>query len=72
MWWGLAIDNTQAKQILEVIKDVGDNGITRQEISEAVKDKGCDCENWINTFLEAGIIEKCGKRGRADLFRFVE
>jgi len=62
-------DNTQAEEIIRILKEAGDRGITRGEISRAVSDKGCDCENWINTLLEAGIIEKCGKRNGADLYR---
>jgi len=63
------INSTQAREILRVIEAAGDSGITKQEISKAVRDKGCDCENWINTLLEAGVIEKCGNRGKADFYR---
>ena len=63
------INSTQAREILRVIEAAGDSGITKQEISKAVRDKGCDCENWINTLLEAGVIEKRGNRGKADLYR---
>jgi len=68
----LVLSNTQAKQILKIIEAAGEKGITRREIARTLKGKGCDCENWINTFLEAGIIEKCGKRGKADLYRLVK
>ena len=65
----MTFDDTQAMEILKIIELAGKRGITRKEISEAVKDKGFDCENWINTFLEANVIEKCGKRGNAYLYR---
>ena len=62
-------EDAQAKQILDFIENAGEGGVTRREISHAVRYKGCDCENWVNTFLESGILEKCGKRGRAYLLR---
>lgn len=68
----MAIKSTQGREIIGIIKAAGRRGITRAGISRAVKDKGCDCENWINTLLDAGIIEKCGKRNGADLYRYVE
>jgi chromosome segregation and condensation protein ScpB len=66
------INSTQAREILRIIEAAGDRGVTRKEISNAVRDKGCDCENWINTLLEAGVIEKCGKRDKADLYRIAK
>jgi chromosome segregation and condensation protein ScpB len=68
----LDINSSQAREILGIIEAAGHNGVTKQEISKAVRDKGCDCENWINTLLEAGVIEKCGKRGKADLYRLAK
>ena len=59
-----------AKEILDVFEDAS-NGLTLKEVSERVEEKGCghDCENWIKTFLEAGIIEIFSKRGNANLYR---
>jgi len=66
------IKSTEGREIIGIIKAAGRRGITKAEISRAVKDKGCDCENWVNTLLDAGVIEKCGKRNGADLYRYVE
>lgn len=68
----MVVGNTQAEGIIKSVKAAGRKGVTRAEISRAVSDKGCDCENWINTLLEAGIIERCGKRNGAYLYRLVE
>ena len=68
----MVLKSTQAEEIIKTIKAAGKNGITKKGISRAVRDKGCDCENWINTLLEAGVIEKCGKRNGADLYRIAE
>jgi hypothetical protein len=70
----MSADSTQAKKILDIIRGAGERGITRGEISRAITAKGCDCENWINTLLEAGEIEKCGKRASdsADLYRIAK
>jgi chromosome segregation and condensation protein ScpB len=65
----LVAGSPQAQEILKIIKDAGKKGITRKKIASAMRGKGCDCENWINTLLEAGIIEVCGKEGAADLLR---
>lgn len=65
------MENTIAKEIIRIIKAAGRKGITRGQISRTLSSRGCDCENWITTFLEAGIIEKCGKKNGADLFRYV-
>lgn len=70
----MSADSTQAKEILGIIRGAGERGITRGEISRAITVKGCDCENWINTLLEAGEIEICGKRASdgADLYRIAK
>ncbi len=65
------IKSTQGKEIIRVIKAAGKTGITKAQISRTVSDKGCDCENWVKTLLEAGIIEKCGELNGADLYRIV-
>ena len=65
--------DTIAKKMLKIIEEAGKRGITRREIEKAIKKRGCDCENWINTFLEADIIEVCGKtRSGAQLLRMVK
>lgn len=53
---------TPAEEILDIIRAAGKRGITRGGISRAMTSRGCDCENWINTLLEAGEIKICGKR----------
>jgi len=63
------LTNTQAKEILKIIGEAGKKGISRGNISKKLKNKGCDCENWINTFHEAGIIEICGYEGKTPLYR---
>lgn len=68
----MVFENSQAKEIIKIVKASGRRGITKKAISRAVKDKGCDCENWIITFLEASVIEKAGKYEGADLYRLVE
>lgn len=68
----MVAESTQAKEIIRIVKAAGRKGTTRAEISRAVSDKGCDCENWINTLLEAGIIKRCGKRDGAYLYRLSE
>jgi chromosome segregation and condensation protein ScpB len=64
----------QAKEILDALFESGDNGLTLKEISKRVEEEACghDCESWIKTFLEAGIIEICGKVGNANLFRLTK
>ncbi|MDH5415253.1 MAG: hypothetical protein OEW87_14040 [Flavobacteriaceae bacterium] len=69
--WYIVMENT-GEEIIRIIKAAGKRGITKGEVSRALSEKGCDCENWINTLLEAGVIQKCGKRNGADLFRFLE
>ena len=68
----MALEKTQAKEIIGIIKAAGERGITKRDISRAVKDRGCDIENWIITLLEAGVIEKSGKQNGADLYRFIK
>jgi len=67
-------EDTQAKEILRALAEAGDVGLTKKEISDQIKDKGCgrDCENWLTTFLEAGVIEKCGKKGGLVLYRLTK
>jgi chromosome segregation and condensation protein ScpB len=60
---------SKAKEILRIIERAGKKGITRKQITRAMRGKACDCENWIRTLLEAGIIEVCGKEDHADLLR---
>ena len=62
-----------AQEILDALVE-NTYGLTLKEISEKIDEKGCghDCEKWIETFLEAGIIEKCGNKDRADLYRLTE
>lgn len=66
--------NKMAREILDAFSEAGDVGLTLKEVSEKVDEKGCghDCENWIRTFVEAGILEIYGKRGRANLYRLTE
>lgn len=54
-------DHPAAKEILSIIGSSGEKGVTKSQISRKITTAGCDCENWINTFLEAGVIEECGK-----------
>ncbi len=63
--------NQMAREILDAFKEVGDIGLTLKEVSAKVDEEGCghDCENWIRTFLEAGILEIYSKRGNANLYR---
>ena len=63
-----------ASEILDIFLEAGDFGLTLKEVSEKVDEKGCghDCENWINTFLEADILEIYAKRGHANLYRLTE
>ena len=68
----MAFENSQAKKVIKIIGKAGKRGITKKAISKAVKDEGCDVENWIITFLEAGVIEKVGKYQGADLYRLVK
>ena len=68
----MVVASSQAKEIIQIVKAAGRSGITKKEISRAVSDRGCDIENWIRTLLEAGVIEKCGKRDGADLYRFAK
>ena len=60
-----------AEEILDAFNITGDAGLTLKEVSEKVDEKGCghDCENWIRTFVEAGILEIFSKKGRANLYR---
>ena len=64
----------QAKEILDALFEAGDTGLTLKEISEKVEEEACghDCESWIKTFLEAGIIEISGKKGNANLFKLTK
>lgn len=63
-------DDKPAEEIIRIIKAAGRKGVTRGEINRAMAGTGCpDCENWVNTLLEAGVIERCGKRDGADLYR---
>lgn len=67
------LDSTPAKEILKIIEAAGKKGITKRQISRVITTAGCDCENWINTLLEAGEIIKCGKtKTGADLFRLAK
>jgi hypothetical protein len=68
----LKVDNSHAKTILDALEEAGEKGLTRKEISRVVRGMVCNCENWIKTFLEAGIIEKCGKSNNADRYRLVK
>jgi len=65
----MTASSPQAQEILRIIETAGKRGITRKEIAKAIRGRACDCENWIKTLLEAGIIEVCGKHGKADLLR---
>ena len=64
----------QAKEILDALLEAGDTGLTLKEISEKVDEEACghDCESWIKTFLEAGILEICGQKEKANLFRLTK
>jgi len=65
----MTFEDSQAKEIIKIIRAAGKRGITKKAISRAIKNKGCDCENWITTLLEAGIIKKAGQYEGADLYR---
>lgn len=62
-----------AREILEAFLE-SPEGLTLKELSEKVEEKGCghDCENWIKTFVEAGIIEPIGKKGLAILYKLTK
>jgi predicted transcriptional regulator len=64
----------QAKTILNAFQSAGERGLTLQEITRLIKKKklGHDCINWINTFLEAGILEIFGQIGGKDRYRLTE
>lgn len=66
-------DEYQGTKILNIIKDAGSKGITKGQISRKLQGEGCkgDCENWIETYLEAGEIEECGELDGATLYRCV-
>jgi len=68
----LDINNSEARAILQALEEAGEKGLTRKEISKIVRGRVCDCENWVRTFLEAGIIAKCGKSNNADRYRLVK
>jgi len=65
----MAAIGSKAREILRIVEAAGKKGITRKKIVKAMRGRACDCENWIRTLLEAGIIEVCGKEGNADLLR---
>jgi hypothetical protein len=59
-------DRNQANVILDLFKEAGEEGLTKEEISRKLNEKkcvGCDCENWIKTFLETHVIGKFRKNG---------
>lgn len=66
--------NQMAREILDLFRKAGNVGLTLKEVSERIHEKGCghDCENWIRTFDEAGILEIFGRRGRANLYRLTD
>lgn len=70
----MSVNRTPVEEILDIIRAAGKRGITRGGISRAMTTRGCDCENWINTLLEAGEIEICGRRASdgADLIRIAK
>jgi hypothetical protein len=60
-------DKNQANVILDLFKEAGEEGLTKSEISKKLKERkliGCDCENWIKTFLESHVIEKFRRNGQ--------
>jgi hypothetical protein len=66
-------DESQGARILQIIRAAGSVGITKGQITRALQVEGCkgDCENWIETYLEGGEIEVCGKFEGATLYRCV-
>lgn len=59
-------DRNQAKVILNLFRIAGKEGLTKKEISRKLTEKkciGCDCENWMKTFLETHVIERFQKNG---------
>jgi hypothetical protein len=65
-------DKSQGDLIIAIMEEAGEAGLTKGEINNRLRGRGCvgcDCENWMRTFLNAGVIEKCGKKNGATLYK---
>lgn len=63
-----------AKKVLDAFKKAGVAGLTLKEVSKKIDEEGCghDCENWIETFVEAGILILVEKEGKLNRYFITE
>ena len=60
------------KILIDIIKKAGPKGISLPKLRKQVG-SSCDCENWINTFLENKVVEVCGHTDSgARIIRMIE
>jgi hypothetical protein len=66
--------NKMAFELLYAFRDAGKAGLTLKGVSERVEEEGCghDCEKWIETFVEAGILIMVEKPGKLNHYFITE